>query len=198
MRNLTRVLLLSSVTVLLAAGCFGDDEEEAEPTEAPTATSTPTVVGTFVPGGESGAFVVRTDAWDVGGAIPAQYTCDGANLIPPLSFADIPPEAESLALIVDDPQAPDGGFVHWVVWNLPLADIAEGQLPAGAVEGANGSGEDGYTGPCPPAQHTYFFYAYALDTTLDLAPGATAEDLEDEIEDHILAQSEYIGTYQRP
>jgi Raf kinase inhibitor-like YbhB/YbcL family protein len=198
MRNVTRLLLISSVSALLSVGCFGDEGDEPEATEEPTATAEPTSTATFVPGGESGAFLVRTDAWDVGGAIPVQYTCDGDNLIPPLTFIDIPERAETLALIVNDPSAGDDGFVHWAVWNLPLDDIEEGQVPAGAVEGLNGSGEDGYTGPCPPAQHTYFFYAYALDRALDLPAGSTVDDLEDEIEDHAIAQSEYIGTYQRP
>ncbi len=192
------VLAFAALTFLLGAACFGDDGEEAPEEETPTAEATATASGTFVPGGESGAFLVRSSAWEVGGAIPAEYTCDGGDTIPPLEFVDIPEGTESLALIVEDPQAPGGTFVHWAVWNLPVADIEEGVVPVGAVQGVNGAGANAYAGPCPPSVHTYFFYAYAVDGTISLPEGSEVDALRNELEDHTLAQSEYIGTYERP
>lgn len=131
--------------------------------------------------------------------IPAKYTCDGENVSPPLVFHDIPSDAVSLALIVDDPDAPNGTFDHWIVWNLApsLKGLAIGaQVP---MQGTNHYQVQEYRGPCPPQgpAHRYYFSLFALDSMLDLAAGATKEELEDAMEGHILDEAEIIGLYKR-
>lgn len=131
--------------------------------------------------------------------IPKQYSCEGANISPPMNFMDIPSDAKSLALIVDDPDAPGGTFDHWIVWNLS-PNI--GKLQEGArvdYEGTNGFGKSHYGGPCPPKGHPhhYFFKLYALDTFLDLPHGTGKRNVEEAMKGHILAETELIGTYQR-
>jgi len=131
--------------------------------------------------------------------MPADYTCDGKNVNPPLQFSGINPNAKSLALIVDDPDAPAGTWVHWVVFNLPpqLNFIAEDQAPAGVL-GINSWGETKYNGPCPPSgQHRYFFKLYALDIVLDLPPGATKHEVEKAMTSHVVDKAEFIGMYNR-
>jgi Raf kinase inhibitor-like YbhB/YbcL family protein len=149
---------------------------------------------------------LRSAAFEEGGAIPVRYTCDGENVSPPLSWSSVPDETRSLALIADDPDAPGGTFVHWVIYNLPPdtrrlpEDVPsrEETLPSGAVQGVNGAGSVGYTGPCPPSgTHRYFFKVYALDTELDLGGGATKEDLVSAMEGHVLAEGRLVGTYRR-
>lgn len=132
--------------------------------------------------------------------IPPKYTCDGENINPPLLFSDIPADAKSLVLISDDPDAPMGTWVHWILWNIDpkTTEIAEKSVPAGAMEGTTSFGETGYGGPCPPSGvHRYFFKLYALDTKLDLPISAKKEDLEKAIQQHILASAEMIGLYTR-
>lgn len=132
-------------------------------------------------------------------SIPAKFTCDGTDVSPPLTFHDVPFGTQSLALIVDDPDAPSGTFDHWIVWNIPPS--AKG-LPQGAkvpMQGTNHFGEQRYRGPCPPRgkAHRYYFKLYALDTLLDLAQGSTKEEIEDVMEGHMLDEAELVGTYQR-
>ena len=141
--------------------------------------------------------------------MPAKCTCDGDDLSPPLEFRGIPEGTRSLALIVDDPDAPDPSapmrvWVHWVVYNLPpdaagLAEGASGQgLPAGAREGINDSSEVGYGGPCPPiGRHRYFHKLYALDRVLPDLGAPTKSSLEEAMSGHILASADLIGTYAR-
>lgn len=132
--------------------------------------------------------------------IPSKYTCDGENVNPPLKFLDVPETAKSLVLIVDDPDAPRGTFVHWVVFNIDpkTKDIAENSAPAGAMEGMTSFGKAGYGGPCPPSgTHRYFFKLYALDIRLDLDKKATKQDVESVMEGHILDKAEIIGLYKR-
>lgn len=134
------------------------------------------------------------------GSIPSKYTCDGADVSPPLMIGDVPAAAKSLALIVDDPDAPVGNWVHWVVWNINPAtrEIGEGDTPAHGVEGKNGWGRNGYGGPCPPSgSHRYFFKLYALDTTLVLNSTATKKDLEMAMDGHVIARGQLIGLYKR-
>lgn len=131
--------------------------------------------------------------------IPKKYTGDGEDVSPPLSFLDVPQGAKSLALIVDDPDAPRGTFDHWIVWNLP-PDTK--MLPEGAKvprQGLNHFDEQRYRGPLPPKGplHRYFFKAFALDTLIDLPNGSTKEELQDAMEGHILGKTELVGTYQR-
>lgn len=141
---------------------------------------------------------VRSPAFASGGNIPAQFTCKGANTNPPLQFQGIPKEAKSLALIVDDPDAPGGLFTHWVIWNIDPAttQIAEKSLARGAVEGANDFGHRGYGGPCPPSgTHRYFFRLFALDRTLDVKAGAKRSALEHAMKDHTVGQGELMGRF---
>jgi Raf kinase inhibitor-like YbhB/YbcL family protein len=145
-----------------------------------------------------------------GQAIPVRCTCDGQDLNPPLTWTGVPAGSESLALIVDDPDAPDPAaprrtFVHWVVYDIPApaGGIAEGAsrrtMPSGAREGRNDAGSLGYTGPCPPiGRHRYFFKLYALDRMLGLREGHSKADVLHAMEGHVLASAELIGTYARP
>ncbi|MBI4127472.1 MAG: YbhB/YbcL family Raf kinase inhibitor-like protein [Parcubacteria group bacterium] len=143
---------------------------------------------------------VTSSAFSHNGAIPPKYTCDGENVSPPLAIAGIPDEAKSLVLIMDDPDAPAGTWTHWTVWNINpmVSEIEEGSVPVGAGEGTTSFGKPGYGGPCPPSgTHRYFFKIFALDTMLDLAPGASRNELEKAIEERILDQGEIVGHYSR-
>jgi len=148
---------------------------------------------------------VMSAAFDEGGAITPLYTCDGPDISPPLSWDSVPNGTQSLALIADDPDAPRGSFVHWVIYELPPdtrrlpEDVPKRQTPSsGAKQGINGAGGIGYTGPCPPSgTHRYYFKIYALDTRLDLGGGATAKRLSDAMEGHVLAEGRLMGTYRR-
>lgn len=133
-------------------------------------------------------------------AIPVEYTCDGTNQSPPLAIADVPPHALSLALIVHDPDAPGGDFVHWTVWNMPATtkSFGSGSLPFGAIEGKTDFGLPGYGGPCPPSgTHHYQFTLYALDLPISLDPSSTRSQLEQAMAGHVLVQTLLIGTYRR-
>lgn len=132
--------------------------------------------------------------------IPAKYTCDGENINPPLLISDASENAQSLVLVVDDPDAPAGTFVHWTIWNInpKTTEIPENTVPIGAVEGTTSYNKPGFGGPCPPAgSHRYFFKLYALNSVLDLPASASKEDLEKAMEGHILEQAELIGLYER-
>lgn len=132
--------------------------------------------------------------------IPKKFTCDGQDLNPPLKFEEVPQNAKSLVLIMDDPDAPGRIFVHWTIWNIPpeTREIAENTVPAGAVLGMTDFGKAGYGGPCPPSgTHRYFFKLYALDTTLQLPSSATKAEVEALMSGHILSQTELIGLYSR-
>lgn len=132
--------------------------------------------------------------------IPPKYTCDGANINPPLKISDIPQNAKSLALIMDDPDAPMGTWVHWTAWNIDpkTSSIAENSIPAKSTEGITSFKSVGYGGPCPPSgTHRYFFKLYALDTTISLQSSADKKKLEDAMKNHILAESQLIGLYSR-
>ena len=141
------------------------------------------------------------------GEIPQKYTCDGQDLSPPLKWEGVPEEARSLALIVDDPDAPDPNaprmtWVHWVLYNIPPSTkgLKEGisELPHGTMEGKNDWGRTGYGGPCPPiGRHRYFFKLYALDTVLPDLGHPTKKELLKAMEGHILQKAELIGTYKR-
>ena len=132
--------------------------------------------------------------------IPEKYTCDGKDVNPALVVESAPGGAKSLALIVDDPDAPRGTWVHWVVWNIApdTKEIKEHSVPAGASQGMNDFRKRDYGGPCPPSgTHRYFFKLYALDATLTLGAGATKADLERAMKGHIIEQTELIGLYTR-
>lgn len=132
--------------------------------------------------------------------IPSKYTCDGENVNPPLLLSDVPENAKSLVLIVDDPDASSGAFVHWIVWNIDpgIKEIKENSCPQNAVEGRSDFGRPGYGGPCPPSgTHRYFFKLFALNTTLDIDTSAGGAEVEREIENSILAKAQLVGLYRR-
>ena len=148
---------------------------------------------------------LTSTAFEEGGTIPAQYTCDGQNISPPLAWSGAPEGTKTLALIADDPDAPRGTWVHWVVYNIPASEkgLAENapareNLDNGARQGTNDFKKIGYGGPCPPSgTHRYFFKLYALDTDLNLPSGATKDQLLKATESHVLAEGQLMGRYQR-
>jgi Raf kinase inhibitor-like YbhB/YbcL family protein len=142
---------------------------------------------------------ITSSAFQEGASIPSKFSCDGANTTPPLQIAEVPSGAKSLALIVDDPDAPSGLFTHWTVWNISaqINAIAEGSAPKG-VQGTNDFGKSGYGGPCPPSgTHRYYFKIFALDRELDLPFGAKRGQLDEAMKGHIVAQGELMGRYSR-
>lgn len=144
--------------------------------------------------------IIKSPDFTNNGEIPKRYTCDGGNTIPPLEFSVVPEEAKSLALIVDDPDAPMGVWTHWLVWNIDPKTtlIKEGEVSLGSVEGKNSWSKTGYGGPCPPSgTHRYFFKLYALDSLLSLPANSDKETLQKEMEGHILDRAELIGRYSR-
>lgn len=144
-------------------------------------------------------FSLASPAFVNNGFLTPVYTCDGDDKSPTLEIKDIPAGTKSLALIVDDPDAPSGTWVHWVVFNIPPETrvIKEGEEPDGTA-GTNSWGREGYGGPCPPSgTHRYFFKLYALDTFLSLPAGNGAKEAELAMDGHILAKAEIIGLYER-
>ena len=156
-------------------------------------------------GGKKMDIKITSSAFEEGGLIPAKYTCDGADISPPLRWEAVPEGTKSIALISDDPDAPVGTWVHWVLFNLPAEtrELAENIpadqiLPNGARQGTSGFGRIGYGGPCPPSgTHRYFFKIYSLDAELDLAAGARKPELVKAMEGHIIGQGQLIGRYKR-
>jgi len=153
------------------------------------------------------AFILTSAAFKDGAPIPGKYTCDGGDVSPPLTWSGAPAGTRSVALIADDPDAPGGTWVHWVLYNLP-AEVSE--LPeniakvesldlGGARQGRNDFRRPGYGGPCPPPgpAHRYFFKLYALDAPLTLKPGAQKKDVDAAMEGHVLGTAQLIGTYAR-
>jgi len=140
---------------------------------------------------------VRSVAFNHGGHIPPKYTCEGENVNPPLEINGLPERTRTVAMIVEDPDAPKGVYDHWVVWNIsPNEAIAENSKPG--ETGKNSFGNIGYGGPCPPSgSHRYFFKVYALDTKLDLAAGADKKNLLEAMKDHILASGELMAHYEK-
>jgi Raf kinase inhibitor-like YbhB/YbcL family protein len=158
------------------------------------------------PGGAAITFELTSPAFREGETIPKQYTGDGMDTSPPLRWGQVPKQAKSLAVICDDPDAPSGTWVHWVLFNLPPevrelpeAVPAQEKLENGAHQGTNDFGKIGYGGPAPPPGkvHRYFFKVYALDCTIDLGAGATAAQLSAAMKGHVLAQGRLMGRYGR-
>jgi Raf kinase inhibitor-like YbhB/YbcL family protein len=151
------------------------------------------------------ALVITSPAFAEGEAIPNRHSCDGPDVSPDLAWSGVPDGAASLALICDDPDAPMGTWVHWVLFNIPAgADGLPAEIPSdaalenGARHGTNDFRRLGYGGPCPPGgTHRYFFKLYALDTMLELDSGITKAQLLDAMEGHILAEGQLMGTYSR-
>ena len=148
---------------------------------------------------------ITSTAFNDGSAIPSRHKCDGTDASPALDWTAVPDQAKTLALICDDPDAPAGTWVHWVLFNLPAStkNLAEGvpgqeTLASGAKQGKNSFGKIGYNGPCPPkgSVHRYFFKLYALDTDLNLAPGVTKDQLTRAMDGHVLAEGQLMGRFQ--
>lgn len=148
---------------------------------------------------------VTSAAFKEGQPIPRAYTCAGVNVSPPLEWSGVPKAAKTIAIIVDDPDAPSGTWVHWVLYNVPADNIgfvenvpATETLKAGGFQGKNDFDKIGYGGPCPPSgTHRYFFKLYAVDAELPLKAAATKAELEKALEGHVVAQGQLIGTYSR-
>jgi Raf kinase inhibitor-like YbhB/YbcL family protein len=152
------------------------------------------------------SFTLTSSAFPNSGKIPKKYTCDDADQSPQLTWTGAPAKTQSLALIADDPDAPAGTWTHWLIWNIPAetTTLPPGTpkirvLVSGAHQGRNDFHRIGYGGPCPPPgnPHRYFFKLYALDARLDLKPGASKAELELAIKPHVLAETQWMGTYKR-
>jgi len=143
---------------------------------------------------------ITSSAFQEGGTIPERFSKNGQNTSPDLRIEGAPAEAKSLALIVDDPDAPVGLFTHWLVWNIDpkTTDFAEGSAPSGAMQGKNDFGESGYGGPQPPSgTHRYYFKIFALDRMLDLKPGAKRKEVDAAMKGHVIAQGQLMGRYSK-
>jgi Raf kinase inhibitor-like YbhB/YbcL family protein len=156
--------------------------------------------------GKAMSLSISSPSFSTGGDIPKKFTCDGADVSPQLAWTEPSPGNKSFALLVDDPDAPVGNWNHWTLWNLPPSarGLAEGiskeaSLPEGTQQGKNDFRKTGYNGPCPPPgkPHRYYFKLFALDTKLDLKPGAGKHELESAMKGHIVAQAEWMGRYGR-
>jgi len=204
------------VISMLLAACAAESAPTSvpTPTEAPAAVPAATATKEEQPAAiateeelalEQLDFKLTSSAYLQGDPIPASFSCDGENTSPRLTWTNPPTGTESFALIFDDPDAPGGTWVHWVLFNLPAearslpANVPpDSTLANGAVHGSNSWKSIGYGGPCPPSgEHRYFMKLYALDSALDLEVGATKEELLDAMEDHIVGLTELMGTYSR-
>jgi len=180
--------------MLVVAGCATRPNVSAQNSAS---TSTPQTTG--------GSIKLTSTAFKEGESIPRQYTCDGVNVSPSLEWSGVPKSAKTLVIIADDPDAPAGTWVHWVLYNLPADNIgmvenlpATDELRAGGFQGKNDFGKIGYGGPCPPSgTHRYFFKIYALDSELPLKAGATKAEVEKAMEGHVVAQGQLMGTYRK-
>ncbi len=152
------------------------------------------------------SFALNTSAFRNGGEIPSRYTCSGSDISPALKWSGSPKGTRSLALIVDDPDAPMGTWTHWLIWNIPAQPPslpggvpADGELRNGARQGRNDFNRLGYGGPCPPPgkAHRYFFRICAVDTLLELKPGGSRSDLERALKGHVVSQAVWMGTFRR-
>ena len=143
---------------------------------------------------------ISSPAFENGGEIPKKYTCDGANVSPPLKIQNVPSNTKSLALVFDDIDAPRGTYVHWILWNMApgVNEIKENSVPEEVVQGVNDFKIRHYRGPCPPRRaHKYVFKIYALDALLNLDPNGTKKDLEKGMEGHIISRAQLTGLYKR-
>lgn len=221
---LRTMLAIAALAALPLFAACGDDDSTATPTRAattaaatsssaasPSASSSSPVSGSG--GGSSGvttavaAFMTLTSSAFANNAnIPVEYSCDGASKSPPLAWDKAPAKTQAFALVMHDPDAPRaGGFTHWVIYNIPVAATGlpaavspGGTLAPGTLEGNNGSGKAGYTGPCPPkggAPHHYQFTLYALDAPLNLPAGKSKDDLEQALGSHVLAKAQLTGLF---
>ncbi len=192
-------LFVGALGLAVAISCGGGS---GTPSATPTTSAAPSKEAMMM---TPATMTMTSPAFAAGGSIATKYTCDGEGVSPPLQW-DVPPSgAQSLALVVDDPDAPSGTFVHWVIYGLPPSQrsLPEGvstdaQPATGGLNGQNGAGKLGYTPPCPPSGvHRYFFRLYALDVNLDATPGWTKDQLLQSMSGHVIGQAELMGTYGR-
>ena len=164
------------------------------------------LIAVFLFVGGASAFELASDAFENNGYIPARYTCKGEDVSPPLSWSDVPKGTKSFVLIMDDPDAPMGTWIHWVAYNIPGGSRSlEENIPqrisfdSGMKQGINSFRRVGYGGPCPPPgpAHRYFFQLYAIDTQLDLLPGATKGAVLKAIQGHVIDRTQLIGIFKR-
>jgi len=191
-----KLFFIAGVIILVGVAFLFYKKYSNPPQKQPSITESKRLISNL-----SNNMKISSPAFENNGNIPAKYTCDGEGINPPLAISDVPESAKSLALIMDDPDAPiAGGFVHWVAFNLDpvTSEIKENSKPLGGIEGMNSSGKTGYTPPCPPSGiHHYQFKFYALDAILDLTSSAKREDVEKAMEGHILDKALVVGLYQR-
>ncbi len=186
---MTKIVFAITVLVIATAGCDGGIEPEGLSGERSREMT----------------ISVSSPAFQEGGMIPSKYTCDGQDISPAFKWTDVPEPTKSIALISDDPDAPMGTWVHWVMWNIPpnVHELAENvppdpELPDGSRQGITDFGRPGYGGPCPPSgTHRYYFKIYALDTMLDLPSNTDKADLLKAMKGHILAEGQLLGKYKR-
>jgi Raf kinase inhibitor-like YbhB/YbcL family protein len=187
-----RNLIILGAALLIASCGSGKNEQTMKKEAAMTTDST-------------SGLVLASGAFKKGEAIPKQYGCKGADISPPLEWSNIPNNTKTLALIVDDPDAPMGTWVHWVIFNIPSTATGlpenvppEESLPDGALQGKNDFRNYGYGGPCPPGgTHRYFFKLYALDATLQLKGGCTKAELLKAMRGHVIGEAQLMGRYSR-
>lgn len=171
--------MLLILGILLFTGCLGGGE-----------------------GGKNMKIDVNSPSFEEKGEIPVKYTCSGQGINPEINIGNLPEETKSIALIVDDPDAPGGKFTHWIAWNISpdTQRINENSVPSEAVEGLNGFGKTGYGAPCPPkghGTHRYRFKVYALDKEIELSSKSKQSDLEKAMKNHVLAEGKLTGKYSR-
>jgi Raf kinase inhibitor-like YbhB/YbcL family protein len=200
MSKIRVLLILVVLLAIFSAGCV-PNPEPAEITKPDPPEESSEEVAQPVEEKDEGPLIMAltSPAFNAGEPIPTKFSCDGEDISPELDWFGIPEGTVSLALIMDDPDAPVGTWVHWVLYNLPmdLSGLREGMTGVG-LDGTNSWNQAGYGGPCPPSgTHRYFFKLYALDIYLDLDPGADKGALEAAMEGHILGQAELMGTYNR-
>jgi len=182
-RSAVAVAALAALAIAGPAGC-GDDGVEGQPPAAPETLR------------------LTSPAFAPGAAIPPRFTCDGEGVSPPLQWGDVPSNARALALLVEDPDAPGGTFVHWTLFDISprVAGVAAGRVPAGAREGKSSFGDRGYGGPCPPEDdepHRYVFLLYALRSMLGLSAGASPDDVRAAIGERAIARGRLTGRFGR-
>ena len=192
-----RSLFVGALLLSNAIAC-GSRQQSAHPPEISQSSASN-------PSPQNAGLKLTSSAFKEGEGIPRGYTCDGANVSPSLEWAGVPKSAKTMAIIADDPDAPAGTWVHWVLYNLPADGLGlientpqTETLRGGGVQGKNDFGKVGYGGPCPPSgTHRYFFKFYAIDSELPLQPGATKAEVEKAMEGHIVGQAQLMGTYHR-
>jgi Raf kinase inhibitor-like YbhB/YbcL family protein len=179
--------VLHSLLLFLLIGLAGCDDTQSQPGQEPTVTA-------------ANSITVTSSAFQDGQPIPARYSCDGDNVSPQLAWQGVPSEAKAVALVVDDPDAPRGTFVHWVLLDLDpgISSLAENSVPAGATQANNSAGKAAYFGPCPPSgTHHYRFTVYALSSATGLKAGADLNQALKAIESSAIARGRLVGTYTR-